>query len=92
MDPRIIAKQMTQFNKSAFDNTFGTMMVLQEQTEKMMVAWMEQNPMLPAEGKKSINDWLKAYRRGCIDYKNAVDETYKKVEDFFEEFEKGKKG
>lgn len=92
MDPKSIAKQMIQFNKTAFDNTFDAMTVLQEQTEKMMSTWMEQNPLLPAEGKKAINDWIKAYKKGCADYKAAVDESYKKVESFFAEAEKGKKG
>ena len=34
MDPKQIAKQMTQFNKTAFDTTFSAMTVLQELTEK----------------------------------------------------------
>ena len=83
MDPKQIAKQMIQFNKTAFDNTFNAMTVLQEQTEKMMGMYLEQAPLLPAEGKKAINDWLKTYKKGREDFKTAVDENYKKVEDFF---------
>ncbi|MCK9230389.1 MAG: hypothetical protein M0Q23_07835 [Syntrophales bacterium] len=92
MDPKNVARQMIQFNKTAFDNTFDAMTVLQDQTEKMMGSWMDQNPMLPAEGKKAVNDWLKAYRKGWTDYKAAVDESYRKVEEFFTIAEKGKKG
>ncbi|MDD5170308.1 MAG: hypothetical protein PHN75_15935 [Syntrophales bacterium] len=90
MDPKQIAKQMIQFNKTAFDNTFNAMTVLQEQTEKMMDMYLEQAPLLPAEGKKAISDWLKAYKKGREDFKIAADENYKKVEDFFAGYDKTK--
>jgi hypothetical protein len=90
MDPKQIAKQMIQFNKTAFDNTFAAMIVLQEQTEKMITMYMDQTPLLPAEGKKAINEWLKAYKKGRTDFKVAVDENYKKVEEFFAGYDKTK--
>lgn len=90
MDPKQIAKQMIQFNKTAFDNTFNAMTVLQEQTEKMMGMYLDQAPLLPAEGKKAISEWLKAYKKGREDFKTAVDENYKKVEDFFAGYDKSK--
>ena len=90
MDPKQIAKQMIQFNKTAFDNNFDAMTVLQEQTEKMVAMWMDQAPLVPAEGKKAINDWLKAYKKGRGDFKAAVDENYKKVEKIFASFDEAK--
>ncbi|MCK7507450.1 MAG: hypothetical protein MZV70_27680 [Desulfobacterales bacterium] len=36
MEPKQIAKQMVDFNKKAFDNSFEAMAVIQEQTEKMV--------------------------------------------------------
>jgi len=82
MDPKQIAKQIIQFNKTAFDNTFDALNVLQEQREKMMSMYLEQVPLMPAEGKKAIEDWLKAYKKGRDDFKSSVDENYKKVEEF----------
>jgi hypothetical protein len=91
MDPKQIANQMIQFNKTAFDNTFNAMTVLQEQTEKMVNMFLEQqSPWMPAEGKKAVADWIKAYKRGREDFKAAVDDNYKKVEDFFAGAGKGK--
>jgi hypothetical protein len=90
MEPKQIAKQVIQFNKTAFDNTFDAMAVLQEQMEKMTDLYLEQSPLLPAEGKKAINDWLKAYKKGRADFKAAADENYKKVEEFFTGYGKGK--
>ena len=90
MEPKQFAKQMIQFNKAAFDNTFNAMAVLQEQTEKMVNSFMEQSAWMTAEGKKAVADWVKAYKRGRDDFKAAVDENFKKVEEFFAGFEKGK--
>lgn len=91
MDPKQIAKQMIAFNKTAFDNTFEAMTALQEQTEKMMSLYLEQAPLIPEEGKKAINDWLKTYKKGRADFKAAADENYKKVESFLAGYEKAKK-
>jgi hypothetical protein len=52
--------------------------------------YMDQAPLIPAEGKKAINDWLKAYKKGRVDFKAAADENYKKVEDFFAGLDKAK--
>jgi polyhydroxyalkanoate synthesis regulator phasin len=77
MDPKQIARQMIQFNKTVFDNTFDAITVLQEQTEKLIAMYMDQAPLLPEEGKKAIADWMKAYKKGREAFKTAVDENYK---------------
>jgi hypothetical protein len=56
----------------------------------MVAMYLDQAPLVPAEGKKAINDWLKAYKKGRVDFKAAVDENYKKVEKFFAGFDKTK--
>jgi hypothetical protein len=90
MDPKQIAKQMSQFNKTVFDNTFNAMTVLQEQTEKVVNMFLEQqSPWMPAEGKKAVTDWIKAYKRGREDFKAAVDDNYRKVEEYFAGADKG---
>ncbi len=85
MDPKQIAKQMIMFNKTAFDNNFRAMQALQEQTERLVGRFWEKTPMFPEEGKKAIGDWMKAYKKGCEDFKAVVDENFVKVEDFFKE-------
>jgi polyhydroxyalkanoate synthesis regulator phasin len=77
MDPKQIARQMIQFNKTAFDNIFDAITVLQEQTEKLITMYMDQAPLLPEEGKKAIMGWMKAYKKGREEFKTAMDENYK---------------
>ena len=77
-----LLKQMVQFNKTAFDNTFNALVMAREQNEKMINTFLEHAAWLPAEGRKSIDEWLSAYRKGCDDFKNMVDDAYGKVESF----------
>ncbi len=83
MDQSQIAKQMIQFNKTAFDNSFSAMKMVYEQNEKMAQTFLEQASWMPEEGKKAITDWLNAYRTGCDGFKELVDDNYLKVEDYF---------
>jgi uncharacterized coiled-coil DUF342 family protein len=85
MEPLKLAKQMIDFNKATFDNTFSAMVLLQEQTEKMVSTFMEQATFLPAEGKKMLNDWVETYKKGRENFKKTVDESFAKVEDYFTE-------
>ncbi len=83
MEPLKLAKQMIDFNKATFDNSFSSMVLLQEQSEKMVKAFLDQANWLPEEGKKVLNEWVTAYKKGREDFKKMVDESYKKVDDYF---------
>jgi polyhydroxyalkanoate synthesis regulator phasin len=88
MEQEKITKQMIEFHKATFDNTFNAMTILQEQTEKMVNMFLEQAPWFPAEGKEAVNEWLKTYKKGREAFKASVNESYKKVEEFFGNIEK----
>jgi polyhydroxyalkanoate synthesis regulator phasin len=91
MDSSKIAKQMIDFQKTTFDNTFNAMAMLQEQAESMSRTILDQATWMPEEGRKAVNDWLKAYKKGREDFKKGVNENFTKVEDFFNTFDKGTK-
>ncbi|MBM4271714.1 MAG: hypothetical protein FJ139_06105 [Deltaproteobacteria bacterium] len=91
MDVKQIAKQTFDFYRSTFNNTFNAMMMLQEQTQKVIDMYLEQTTGFPEEGKKAINEWITAYKKGSADFKTAIDESFKRVEGFFTEPVKGKK-
>jgi hypothetical protein len=83
MDQKQIARQMIQFNKTAFDNSFNAMTMVYEQNEKMVGTFLAQATWLPEDGKKAISDWVQGYQKGCEDFKKQVDDNYQKVEEFF---------
>ncbi len=85
MDHKLIAKQMVQFNKSAFDNSFKAMSLVYEQNEKMLDAFLGQASWLPDEGQKALRDWMDSYKKGCQEFKKMVDTNYEKVEAYFSE-------
>lgn len=91
MEQIAIVKQMIDFNKAAFDNSFKAMVMVQEQTGKMVNTFLDQNPWIPEEGKKAISEWIKAYKKGRDDFKKYIDDSFKQVEDFFAGTEKAKK-
>jgi polyhydroxyalkanoate synthesis regulator phasin len=83
MEPIKMAKQMIDFNKTTFDNTFDALVLLQEQTEKMVNTFMEQAAFVPTEGRRVLGEWVQAFKKGREEFKNTVDESFKKVEGFF---------
>ncbi len=83
MEPKEMMKQMIKLNKTAFENTFNSIVMLQNQTEQMVQTLISQSPLLPDEGKKALEEWIKAYKKARDEFKKAVDESYKRVEDFF---------
>ena len=91
MEPVKIAKQMIEFQKATFDNSFNAMGMVQEQAERMLNMSLEQATWLPEEGKKVIDEWIKGYKKGRVDFKKIVDENFAKVEEFFAGTEKGTK-
>ena len=83
MEPNVMLKQMLDFNKTAFDNSFNAMLTIHEQNAKMVNTFLEQAAWMPEEGKKLIRNLVDAYKKGYEDFKKAADDNYKKVEDFF---------
>ena len=83
MDQKQVLKQMIDFNKAAFNNTFNAFVMLQDQAESMSNTLLTQATWLPQEGKKAIEELVKNSKTGREAFKKTVDESFKKVEDFF---------
>jgi hypothetical protein len=91
MDPKKMGKQMIEFYKSTFDNSFSAMMMLQEQMDRMSNLYWGQMVNVPDEVKKGLAEWGKSYKKNCEDFKKTVDDSFKKLESFFPEGEKSEK-
>ena len=81
-DYAAMAKQMSSAYKSAMDNSFQTMAMIQEGTEKLFSQSLEKSPWMPEESKKFVTDWINACKKGAVDFKAAADENYKKLTAF----------
>lgn len=83
MDQKQVFKQMSDFNKTAFDNSFNAIVMLQDQAVSLSNTLLTQATWLPEEGKKAIDEWVKTYKTGRETFKKSVDGSYNKIEDFF---------
>ncbi|HPI92658.1 MAG TPA: hypothetical protein PLT09_12960 [Deltaproteobacteria bacterium] len=83
MDQKVIVKQMIDFHKSTFTNSFNAMVMLQDQTEKMLNTFFSQAGWVPQDVKKVVGDWVATYKRGREEFKSSMDENFKRVEDYF---------
>jgi division protein CdvB (Snf7/Vps24/ESCRT-III family) len=83
METEKFAKQMIDFQKATFNNTFNAMIMMQDQTERLFETALEQTPWLPEEGRRAIDEWTKAYKKGRSEFKGIVDENFVKLTDLF---------
>jgi len=79
MDPMQISKQMLDFHKMAFEKSFSAIVVMQNQVEKMFNMGLEQNKWFPEEGKKTMEEWTKTYKKGREDFKCKVEDGYESI-------------
>jgi len=78
-------KQMIDFQRFTFDNSFDAMAMVQDQTEKVVENFVAKASWLPEEGRKAIEDWVKTYQHGRSTFKNEMNENFTKVESYFNE-------
>lgn len=83
MDQKKILKQMFELNQASFNNSFQMVAMLQDQIQRFTRSAINQAEWLPADGRKVIENWVEAYRTGRDNFKEQVDEGYRKVEKYF---------
>ena len=91
MDMTQVTKQLFEFQKTAFNNTFNTITMVQEQAETFGTNLITQNPALPQPAKEAVDVWLKMTKKAREEYKKAVDDGFKNLEGFFSTAAKGTK-
>jgi gas vesicle protein len=82
MDSKKMMKQMIDMHKTSLKNGFSTMALLQNQAEKLMKTLVDHTPGISDEGKKVVEQWTDAYKKGLDDLMKAVDDGYEKIEEF----------
>jgi hypothetical protein len=83
MENKEIVKQMIDFQKKSFDNCFSAMIMIQDQTEKLLKTFIGQS-LMNDESKKVLDQWTDVYKKSRDDFKKAIDEGYSEAESFFD--------
>jgi len=91
MDQKIIVKQMVDFHKSTFTNTYNAVVMLQDQTEKMISTFLSQASWVPQDVKKVVGEWVATCKKAREEFKNSVDENFRRMEDVFSTADKPQK-
>ena len=84
MENKKLAKQMIDFHKTSFRNSFSTMEMFRNQTEKFLQAMIDHTPGISAEGKQVLEHWSNAYKKTIADLQKTMDDGYAKLEVFLE--------
>jgi len=81
--PAKMMKQIVEFNKAAFENSFSMLETIQGQMERMMSIYMDKASGLPEEASMAIYEWMGIYKKGCEDFKKSMDDGFRKLDVFF---------
>ena len=83
MDQKKMMKQMLDLNRTAFNNTYNAVVLLQDQFERVAQTTLARTDWLPEESRKAIDEWTATYKTGRDNFKQYIDESYQKIEPFF---------
>jgi hypothetical protein len=81
MENTKMVKQMIDYHKAAFETSYNSVLMFQEQTTKALDNILQQSPVLPAQTKAFINEWSNIYKKVTTDFKEAADQNYSKLEE-----------
>ena len=82
MENTKMVKQMIDYHKAAFETSFNSVLMFQEQTTKALDNIFQQSPVLPPQTKAFMNEWTGIYKKATADFKEAADQNYSKLEEF----------
>lgn len=77
-------KQMLEFNRTSFNNTYNALTKLQEQAEKMTSTLIDHPTLLPEDGKKIIKEWVSIFKQHQSEYKETVNDNFENLLNYFE--------
>jgi hypothetical protein len=83
MEPIAFAKQIVDFQKVTFNNTYNTIVKLQDQSEKQVTAFLEKTWGVPLENQEAYTQWVNACKKGREEIKNTIDRSFSTVESLF---------
>jgi hypothetical protein len=83
MDQKQLLKQMIEFNLTTFNNIFNATVLVQDQFERVAKAALDQIPGLPAEGRKTIENWADVFKDGRNSFKQQIDNSFEQAEKLF---------
>lgn len=79
-----LALNWIDFQKTTFDNSLRLLGVLQDQTDKALHQLLGSVPYLPKEGRKVVEEWMRAVRRNRDEFRKAMDRSFDLISHYLE--------
>jgi hypothetical protein len=77
-------RQLVEFQKQAFDNTFNALSAIQDQQRELVSRLLESAPAVPGEMKQLMEEWGRALETGREQFRDTVDRSFETVESYLE--------
>lgn len=82
LDMKKLNQQMLDLYKTTFDNSYATLLMAQEQLERMGTMYWSQMMTVPDEVKRDLAEWTGTCKKNCAEFKKVVDDEFKKLEGY----------
>lgn len=80
-----LTKQLIDFQKTAVNNGFDTLAMVQKQTESLFGNLWGQVPWMTEDGRKQIDESFAFAKKARDDFKKAIDDGYNRLEKLVEQ-------
>lgn len=79
-----LQRQVVEFQKAAFDNTFNALTALQDQQQDLVLRLVEESPRVPGELKEMLEEWQEALKSGREQFRDSIDRSFETIESYLE--------
>lgn len=80
-DPKAVSEDVLKYAKITFDTTFENIAKIQDLNDKMYRNILESGKKVQEDALKMVDEYNENAKKGWNDYKKAIEESLKKVEE-----------
>lgn len=85
------ALNLIDFQRTTFNSTTKAVFSLQDQTEKLLRDAMKNSGVVPKEGEKVVNEWIKMIHRTRSDFQRTMDMSFDLIAELVKRLQKSDK-
>ncbi len=83
-----IARGFFNFQKNAFENSFSTLLDIQERSNELTESLLKENKHISGVGKEKIDEWKNILLKCQSDIKSSVDDGFINLDSYLSDFTK----
>lgn len=75
-----ITKQVIDFQKSAFNNWYDAVSMMQDQATAATESLISKSGLVPADSNKTVEKWIEVFKANRTNLKKQIDDNFKQAE------------